>query len=280
MALEHVNTILKEAEAGRYGVMCFECVNYEQILWCIEAAEAERSDVILMLYYDMTFYIQTAEFIAVAKRMAESASVRVGLSYVYADTLELVRQALEAGFPSVCFHPGADTLEERIACTKQATALAHEYGADIAAVPGEYGQLTAEQAADFAAQAGIDALVAPVVYGHENNNTDFTPLRHWYDTNVDLVDEAMLCELRGLTRLPLILHRANNLSAEEKRKAICLGVSKFDNGCPFDTQLYRAARRIMEHTDCGESFFAFLMELRQPSVEYIAGCIRDLKTNQ
>lgn len=278
MALEHVNTILKEAEAGRYGVMCFECVNYEQIRWCIEAAEEEQSDVILMLYYDMTFYISAAEFIAIAKRMAESASVRVGLSYVYADTLELVHQALEAGFPSVCFHPGEETQEERIACTRQAAMLAHEYGADIAAVPGEYGQLTAAQAADFAAQTGIDALVAPVVYGHENNNTNFTPVRHWYDTNVDLVDEAMLRELRSLTQLPLILHRANNLSVEEKHKAIRLGTSKFDNGCPLDTQLYRAARRIMESTDCGESFFAFLMELRQPSVKYIAGCIRELKT--
>lgn len=55
MALSKVSEIMQEAYSEHKAVMCFECVNYEQIAWSIETAEEEKRPVILMLYYDMTF---------------------------------------------------------------------------------------------------------------------------------------------------------------------------------------------------------------------------------
>lgn len=274
MALEHVSTILEQAYREKTAVMCFECVNYEQIMWCIEAAEEAERPVVLMLYYDMTFYTSASAFIAMAKAAAEAARVPVGLTYVYADEMELVMAAVEDGFPSVCYNPKGETLQERIDRTRAVVEAAAAYSVDVAANPGEYGQVTAPEAVRFAKESGIAALVAPVVYGHPDNNLNFTELRHWYDTNVDLVDGEMLREIHQSLDLPLIIHRANNLSAEEKRKAMAEGVTKFDYGCPLDTAFYRIAKDVTEHVDCGESYFALLMEMKEPVKRYVSGCIR------
>lgn len=276
MALKHVSTILEQAYRKKTAVMCFECVNYEQIMWCIESAEEAEQPVVLMLYYDMTFYTSTSAFIAMAKAVAEAARIPVGLTYVYADEMELVMAAVKDGFPSVCYNPKGDTLQEKIDSTRAVVEAAGAYGVDIAASPGEYGQVTAREAVRFAKESGIAALVAPVVYGHSDNNLNFTELRHWYETNVDLIDEEMLREIHQSLDMPLIIHRANNLSAEEKRKAMGEGVTKFDNGCPMDTAFYRAVKDIAENVDCGESYFALLMEMKERVKRYAFDCIRQL----
>lgn len=276
MALKHVSTILEQAYQEKTAVMCFECVNYEQIMWCIEAAEEAGQPVALMLYYDMTFYTSASAFMAMAKGAAEAAKVPVGLTYVYADEMELVMAAIRDGFPSVCYNPQGATLQEKIDRTRAVVEAAAAYGVDVAANPGEYGQITAQEAVRFAKESGIAALVAPVVYGHPDNNLNFTELRHWYDTNVDLVDVEMLREIRQALDLPLIIHRANNLPPEEKRKAMAEGVTKFDNGCPLDTAFYRVAKGVVEQVDCGESYFALLMEMKERVKQYVSGCIRQL----
>lgn len=276
MALEHVSTILKQVYQEKTAVMCFECVNYEQIMWCIEAAEEAERPVVLMLYYDMTFYTSTAAFIAMAKAAAEAAKVLVGLTYVYADEMELVMAAVKDGFPSVCYNPRGDTLQKKIDRTRAVVEAASAYGVDVVANPGEYGQITAREAVQFAKESGVAALVVPVVYGHLDNNLKFTELRHWYDTNVDQVDVEMLRDIHQALALPLIIHQANNLSAEERHKAMAEGVTKFDNGCPMDTAFYRAAKDITENVDCGESYFALLMKMKEQVKQYVFDCIRQL----
>ena len=70
MALSKVSEIMQEAYSEHKAVMCFECVNYEQIAWSIETAEEEKRPVILMLYYDMTFYTEAREFMQMSIPLA------------------------------------------------------------------------------------------------------------------------------------------------------------------------------------------------------------------
>lgn len=276
MALSKVSEIMQEAYSEHKAVMCFECVNYEQIAWSIETAEEEKRPVILMLYYDMTFYTEAREFMQMAKPLAKKASVPVGLTYVYPDTAELVKEAMDVGFPSICFNSGKEDLKERICETKQIVELAHAKGVDVVANPGEYGEITAEEAILFGEETGIDGMIAPVVYGNKGNNLHFTEIRHWYETNIDYIDFEMLGEINDKLKMPLVIHRSYNLSVEQLQKSLSYGVAKIDNGCPFDTQFYRAAELAIKMTDCGESYFALLMNMKEQVKAYLKMCISNV----
>lgn len=273
MAVRKVNEIMQEACKEKRAVMCFECVNYEQMAWSIEAAEEEDSPVILMLYYDMTFYTSAEAFLGMAKTLAKAARVSVGITYVYADTCELVEMAMETGFPSVCYNPRGKSLESKIVETREIVDKAHQKGVDVVANPGEYGEITAEEAVRFARETGIDGMIAPVVYGDKGNNLHFTELRHWYETNVDYIDFEILKKIHEGIELPLVIHRSYNLSPKLLQESLEYGVAKIDNGCPFDTQFYRAAEIAIKTTDCGDSYFALLMNMKEQVKSYLKMCI-------
>lgn len=280
MALKKVSEIMQDAYRDHRAVMCFECVNYEQIAWSIETAEEEKNPVILMLYYDMTFYTEAREFIQMAEPLARKASVPVGLTYVYPDTMELVKEAMEAGFPSICFNSGKKDLEERIRETRQITEFAHANKVDVVANPGEYGEISAEEVIRFGKETGIDGMVAPVVYGNKGNNLHFTEIRHWYETNIDYIDFEMLEEISKGIKTPLVIHRSYNLSVEQLQKSLDYGVAKIDNGCPFDTQFYRAAEFAIKTTDCGESYFALLMNMKEQVKSYLKMCMSNVEAEK
>lgn len=276
MAVKKVNEIMLEAYKEKRAVMCFECVNYEQIAWSIQAAEEECRPVILMLYYDMTFYTSAEIFVKMVEMLAETARIPVGLTYVYANTCELVEMAMEAGFPSICYNPQGKTLEEKIRETQEIVARARPRGVDVVANPGEYGEITAEEAVRFARETGIDGMIAPVVYGDKGNNLHFTESRHWYETNVDYIDFEMLEHIHKGAKIPLVIHRSYNLSPKLLQESLKYGVAKIDNGCPFDTQFYRAAEIAVKTTDCGDSYFALLMNMQEQVKSYLKMCISNV----
>ncbi len=280
MAVKKVNEIMLEAYREKRAVMCFECVNYEQIAWSIQAAEEVNSPVILMLYYDMTFYTSAELFVKIAETLAKAARIPVGITYVYANTYELAMDAVSAGFPSICYDPQGEDLETKIAETKTIVQEAHQKGVDVVANPGEYGSVTVQDAVRFVRETGIDGMVAPVVYGDKGNNTHFTESRHWYESNIDYIDFEMLEEIHKEADLPLVIHRSYNISTEQLQKSLEYGVTKVDNGCPFDTQFYHAAEIAIKTTDCGESYFALLMNMQEQVKSYLKMCICNISGRQ
>lgn len=273
MAVRKVSEIMREAYKEKRAVMCFECVNYEQMAWSIQTAEEENRPVILMLYYDMAFYTSAEMFVKMAETLAKGTRIPVGATYVYANTYELVMTAIEAGFPSLCYNPWGTRLEDKIAETRKIVETAHQKGVDVVANPGEYGDITAEEAVKFACETGIDGMIAPVVYGDKGNNLHFTESRHWYESNVDYIDFEMLEKIHRGIKIPLVIHRSYNISPRQLKRSLQYGVAKVDNGCPFDTQFYHAAEIAIKTTDCGESYFALLMNMQEQVKSYLKMCI-------
>lgn len=276
MGIHKVSEIIREAYRKKKAVMCFECVNYEQIAWSIEAAEEEKQPVILMLYYDMTFYTPGRLFVQMVESCAREASVPVGLTYVYPNTCELAAEAIYAGFPSICYDPQGEDLGTRIEETKRVVRMAHSHGVDVIANPGEYGKVSSEDVIEFGKQTEIDGMIAPVVYGDKGNNLHFTSVRHWYESNIDYIDFPMLEQIYQGIRIPLVIHRSYNLSVEQLEKSLSYGVAKIDNGCPFDTQFYHAAKLAIGLMDCGESYFALLMNMKEQVKSYLRMCISNV----
>lgn len=272
MSLKHVHEILNQALENKKAVMTFECVNFEQMAWSIEAAENCGQPVILMLYFDMDFYTAGKHFMAMGKALAEAASVPVGLTYVYANTEELVQKAIDDGFPSICYDPQGATLEEKIQETRKIVALAHAAGVDVSANPGVYEDAAAD-AVCFAKETGIDAMVAPIVYPDEGNNYNFAPNQHWSEDNVDHIDFAKLKAIFDGCGLPLILHQSYNVSDADLCESRNYGITKVDCGSPFDTACWRAVQKGLEQ-DCGNSMFALLLEAKPHLMTYLETKIR------
>ena len=123
-------------------------------------------------------------------------------------------------------------------------------------------------------------MVAPVVHGNKGNNLHFTEIRHWYETNIDYIDFEMLEEISKGIKTPLVIHRSYNLSVEQLQKSLDYGVAKIDNGCPFDTQFYRAAEFAIKTTDCGESYFALLMNMKEQVKSYLKMCMSNVEAEK
>ena len=272
MGLKQVSDIMEDARRQQKAVMCFECVNYEQIAWVIETAEEQKTPVVLMLYYDMDFYSPIPVFLAMAKELAGRAVIDVGLLYDHADTKELVEEALRNGFGSVMFYHGRAGFEENLRLTREVVRMAESWGADVIGYPGE--AVSPGQCGRFVMETGVRSVIAPVVLEDIHNRHDFDEGCHWSEENKAVIDFDYLQRLKDQTDVPLVLHGAYNVPDEQIRESIRYGISKIDDGCPFDTACYRAVKSVIDSAACAESLFGCLIRVRERMKPYIRQRLR------
>lgn len=275
MGIKKVSEILNAEKKAQTGVMCFECVNYEQIAWSVEAAEEQKCPVVIMLYYDMDFYTPIPVFLAMAKSIAEAASVDVGIIYDHVNTLEQAKYAVDQGFPSITFDGSAEGMDKNIEVTREIVEYAHEKGVDVTGVPGEAASV--EEMKQFAENTKIDAMIVPVIYEDEGNNHNFTPECHWFETNKAYIDYEKLEKIAEAVPLPFVLHGGYNVSEEDIAKALVYGITKVDDGCPFDTQYYKEMKKVIEAPDTAASIFGCNIRAKDELKKYIVRKMESLR---
>lgn len=268
MGIKRVSDILREEKRKQTGVMCFECVNLEQIAWSVETAEERKCPVIVMLYYDMDFYTPVPVFLAMAKEIGKRAQVDVGILYDHVNTLKQAEYAVDQGFPSITFDASAEGYAANKELTRQIVEYAHARGADVTGYPGKEASL--EEMVRFAAGTGVDAMIVPVIYEDEGNNHAFTQECHWFETNRAYIDFEKLQGIADAIDLPFVLHGAYNVSDQELVKALAYGVAKVDDGCPFDTRYFREMKRVIEAPETAASIFGCNIKVKDGLKEYIA----------
>ena len=133
MSFVSVKQILLDAQEKNYWVVAFDCFNYESIAWAVEAAEKENVPVIIMQYPATKKIIPFTAFSAITKAVADRAKVPVGLHLDHSYDLDEIKEALEAGFPSVMFDGSKLSFEENIKFCKQVADMARGYGASVEA---------------------------------------------------------------------------------------------------------------------------------------------------
>jgi fructose-bisphosphate aldolase class II len=217
--------VLVTARRGGYAVGAFNVYNLETVDAVLAGAVETRSPVIIAFgeRYFKNFPVRAVA--AIVKTMAQDSPVPVVLHLDHANRLESIEQAIGAGFTSVMIDGSKHPLEENIAVTRKAVALARPKGVSVEA---ELGRITrtgvAEEdlftdpaeAVEFMKRTGVDALAVSVGTVHGLYKGEPT------------LDLERLARIAMDVHAPLVLHGGSGVPEDLIRKAIRLGVAKLN----------------------------------------------------
>ncbi len=234
-----LSEILKDAEAKKYGVGLFNMLNLEMARGIIEAAEEERSPLILGVA-EVHLPLIPFEYAAlIMNDIAKKATVPVCLHFDHGVSFDKIKAAVDAGFSSVMYDGSALPYEENIKNSLEISRMAHAKGVSVEAELGHVGggeggtddgieemYTKVEQVIDFNRRAEIDALAVAIGTAHGKYKTK------------PVLDINRLAEIYKVSDKPLVLHGGSGLSDDDFRNTIANGIRKI-NIC---TEMCVAAR--------------------------------------
>ncbi|MBQ3038829.1 MAG: class II fructose-bisphosphate aldolase [Clostridia bacterium] len=221
--------ILKDAEERKYGVGLFNMLNLEMARGIIEAAEEEKSPLILGVAEVHLPLIPFDYAALIMNKIAKEASVPVCLHFDHGTDYKKIETAINSGFSSVMYDGSALEYEENIANTKQISVIAHKKGVSVEAELGHVGgaeggaddgieemYTNVEQVNDFIERADIDALAVAIGTAHGQ-----------YKKKPKL-DINRLADIYEISNKPLVLHGGSGLSDEDFKNTIKNGIRKIN----------------------------------------------------
>ena len=250
--LVNMNEILRYAEEKGCCVGAFDTPNLEILMAVLRAAEKRNEPVIIQhaQLHEPEMPIRIIGPIMV--RMAKEASVPVCAMLDHGEDMDYVRIALELGFSAVMIDGSSKPYDENVSLTREAVALAKEYGASVEAeigiVTGHEGKefhieepgaayTDPELAARFVKDTGIDALAASVGTVHG-----------FYATKPKL-DFERIEKIKELTGLPLVMHGGSGISVEDTQRAIRCGIRKINYFSYMSNAGVRAVKELLAEKD-------------------------------
>lgn len=224
--LVNLDYVLKKAQAEHYGVGLFNTTDTDMLEAAISAAEELNSPIIIgtaeVLLPSGDLKLIAPSIIAAAKR----AKVPVVVHYDHGLTFDRCMEALKLGFTSIMFDGSAGDPEKNIADTREIVKIAHSFGATVEGEIGHVGEAancdnnvkdsytTPEEAGDFIAKTGVDALAVAIGTAHGAYKEK------------PCLDIERLKEIRSACDTPLVLHGGSGLSDDDFRNTIKYGIAK------------------------------------------------------
>lgn len=184
-------TILRNAEAGKYGVIAAIAYNIEQVLGLVRAAETARSPLIIQ-FFPWVIEATDGLLVRTAADAAKRASVPISIHLDHAQSETMIKQAAQLPFDSIMVDMSHYEKEVNLKKTRELVRYCNEHQKATEAEPGriEGGEdgvmdtaglqafmTTAEEVDEFV-DTGVDVL-APAFgnihgeYGPHGPQLDF-----------------------------------------------------------------------------------------------------------
>ncbi|MGW3233403.1 class II fructose-bisphosphate aldolase [Kitasatospora sp. NPDC001095] len=241
MPLTPTAEIVRTAAERGAGTGAFNLVQIEHAQAIVAGAQAARRPVILQISQNTARYHGGLEPIALAAlSIARAASVPVAVHLDHAESAELVREAVGLGLGSVMFDGSALPYEENVAATREVVGHCHAWGVQVEAELGEIGgkdgahapgvRTDPDQARDFVAATGVDALAVAVGSSHAMATRDA------------VLDLALIARLRAAVPVPLVLHGSSGVPDAGLAEAVRAGMTKVNIGTRLNRVFTGAVR--------------------------------------
>ncbi|MFX1466586.1 MAG: class II fructose-1,6-bisphosphate aldolase [Promethearchaeota archaeon] len=218
--------ILSEAMAKSYAVGHFNINNLESLLAITEAAEEEKSPVIIAITSSSIKYAGLEYLTAIVKTAEKSTSVPMSLHLDHGPDVETVSKCIEIGFTSVMIDGSHLNFEENISLTKHVVELAQPKGISVEAELGRLAGIeesTVEEkdailtdpnaAKEFVERTSVDVLAVAIGTSHGAYKFKAKPR----------LDYERLKAIRKLVKIPLVLHGASGVPSRLVEKAMKYG---------------------------------------------------------
>ena len=238
MALVTTKEMFKKAYAGGYAIGAFNINNMEIIQAITEAAEEEKSPVILQVSAGARKYAKHAYLMGLAKAAVEDTGIDVALHLDHGADFEICKSCIDGGFTSVMIDGSHHAYEDNIALTRKVVEYAHAHGV---VVEGELGVLAGveddvvaehssytrpEEVEDFVTRTGVDSLAISI--GTSHGAYKFTPKQCKRNEQGILVPPPLRFDIleeieKRLPEFPIVLHGASSVPQEYVKEINSLG---------------------------------------------------------
>lgn len=230
MPLVSMKEMLIKAKAEGYAVGQFNLNNLEFTQAILQAAEAEKSPVILGVSEGAARYM--GGFKTVVK-MVEGLledykiTVPVAIHLDHGSSFEKCKEAIDAGFTSVMIDASHHPFEENVETTSKVVEYAHSKGvsveAELGTVGGQEDDVSGSiiyadpaECKELVERTGIDCL-APAL-GSVHGPYKGEPKLGYKEME----------EIGNATGLPLVLHGGTGIPTHDIQKSISLGTAKIN----------------------------------------------------
>ena len=241
--------MLKQAEAGHYGLGAFNTNNLEWTLAILRAAEEAKSPLIMQCTAGAAKWMGSFKVCAdMVKACMDALGTTVPVAlHLDHGTYEDCFKAMDAGFTSIMYDGSHEAdFQTNIDHTKELVEIAHSKGISIEAEVGgiggtEDGVTSSGELADPAqckqiADLGVDFLACGIGNIHGLYPADWKGLSF-----------ERLGEIKAQTgSLPLVLHGGTGIPEDQIKKAISLGVSKINVNTDLQVVFAKATREYVE----------------------------------
>ncbi|CAN7171431.1 class II fructose-bisphosphate aldolase [Arthrobacter sp. LjRoot78] len=292
--LDHlVGSALQQGAA----VPAFTCYDFTTALAVVEAAEEAGRGAILLVAPKTAGTPNGLRLISALRGLADSAGVPIAVQLDHASDLRVIADAVAAGADSVLADGSSLPYEDNIALVREARAVLAAQGHADVVIEAELGGLAGDedrafgadatgpltdgagdatgagtagltdsaQVEDFVARTGAQLLAVAV--GNVHGKYKGEPQLRW----------DVLQDIAVRTHIPLVLHGASGIPAEELVKAAAMNVGKVN----FNTELRTGVLATLEaetgpHRADGENLQGLLGKWNASAKDFAAGALSTL----
>ncbi|KOV57361.1 fructose-bisphosphate aldolase [Streptomyces sp. MMG1121] len=242
--------MVARAVEARSAVAAFNVITLEHIEAVIAGAESAGTPVVLQVSENAVKfrYGRLLPLARAAVAAAERAAVPVALHLDHVQSDDLLRQAPGAGFSSVMYDAARLRYTDNLSATLAAADWAHAQGLWIEAELGQVGgkdgrppldahapgaRTDPDQARDFVARTGVDALAVAVGSVHAMT------------TRTAGLDHGLLTRLSAALAVPLVLHGSSGVPDGGLVEAVAGGIAKVNVGTALNVAMTGAIREFL-----------------------------------
>lgn len=248
MPLVTAKEIMERADRDGYAIGAFNVDSLESVEAVVDAAEAERSPVIIAVGQGALAQARLPVIADMVKSIARNTHVPAALHLDHGTSFEQAVQCIREGFTSIMIDGSRLPFEENVRLVARVVAVADAVGVPV---EGELGQIGGtedllevsddmagltdpETVVPFVTQTGVTSLAVSIGTAHGLYKRE-PKLRF------DLLER-----INRLTPAMLVLHGGSGVPDEAIRRAISLGINKINVATELRVAYTKAAIQVIQ----------------------------------
>ncbi|HEY9582677.1 MAG TPA: class II fructose-bisphosphate aldolase [Savagea sp.] len=283
MALESMKDMMIKAKKEGYAIGQFNLNNLEYTQAILQAAEEEKSPVILGVSEGAARYMSGFKTVVnMVEGLMEdlNITVPVAIHLDHGSSFEKCKEAIEAGFTSVMIDASSQPFEENVRITKEVVDYAHAKGvsveAELGVVGGQEDDIIADgviyadpaECKELVERTGIDCLAPALGSVHGP-----------YKGEQNLGFKEME-EISSQSDLPLVLHGGTGIPLKDIQRSISLGTAKINVNTENQIEGTKTVREVLANDAEVYDPRKYLGPMRETIKQTVIGKMREFGSSQ
>ncbi len=229
MPLISMRPLLKQAQAGKYGVAAYNMIDYNSARSIIEGAAQLEAPVIVQVSVKTVKHWGYKPVAGWVRMLADTVEVPVALHLDHCNDIEVIKRCIDAGWTSVMFDGSALPFQQNLAKSLEVYKLTEAAGIGLEAEMGAIGGVEDDKfvAEDKALLANFDECVA--FCKEMPKLAVFAPAigtAHGFYKGEPKIAYDLLKKITAMIEIPIALHGGTGLTQEQFDRCIAGGCAK------------------------------------------------------